>query len=159
MQLRANLWVYLLALVLTSAVAQGSTIYEVQVTNTTGGNVFDVHVTYAFTGGGLSNAIPVQPMNWTASISGGNTVNGDWNNTAAIPNNGIWMAQFTSALSGIQAVGGNWTDNTGANIGNITAGQVTTTVVTVPEPGSIILLGTGLGLLSAIRKKIVGLVC
>jgi hypothetical protein len=149
MRFRACVW--LLSLALVASLAQAATIYQVQVTNVTGGNVWDVHITYAFTGGGLSNAIPLQPANWTASISGGNTVNGDWNNTVAIANNGIWSAQFTSQLSGIQVVGGNWTDQAGANIGNISATQVATTVV--PEPGSLILFAAGGALIAAWRRQ------
>jgi hypothetical protein len=64
----------------------------------------------------------------------------------------ISKSRFTSQLSGIEAVGGNWTDATGANIGNITAAQITTTVPT-PEPGSLILLAAGGALVAALRRR------
>ena len=129
--------------------ASGATIYQAQVTNTTGGNVYDIHLVFVFTGGGLSNGVPVTPANWTASASS-NMVDGDWNNTAPIANNGIWRARFTSQLGGIAPNGGNWTDINGANIGAIPAAAVTLTVV--PEPSSALLLTGGAALLFLRRR-------
>lgn len=120
--------------------AEGATIYQVEATNLTNFAVYDIHVAFTGTGGGLTNAMPLVPISWTAGITGGNTVDGDWNNTVSIGIGGIWRAQFTSELDGIVPAGGFWTDQFNQRVqgGDIPANDIKLTAL--PEPNSSLLM-------------------
>ena len=144
---------FLLPLFLCSSGAQGATIYQVEATNLTNFAVYDIHVAFTGTGGGLSDAVPLVPINWTAGISGGNTVDGDWNNTVTIGIGGTWRAQFVSELGGIQPAGGFWTDQLNQKIqgGDIPANKIMLTEV--PESDYSLALFAAASALFALRRR------
>ena len=124
----------LLSLFVCAGGAKGATIYQVEATNMTNVAVHDIHVAFTGTGGLLSGAMPLLPNNWTAGITGGNIVDGDWNNTVTIGVGGTWRAQFSSELGGIVLAGGFWTDQNNQKVqgGDIPADKIKLTEL--PEP-------------------------
>ncbi len=144
----------MVVMVSTSAMAQGTTTWEVTAINDTGGPVNDIELTIGGTGGGITGPIAVipNPVTFTAPPPG-NEIDANW----AIPLNPgqAFVADFSLTTGLIPSlVVGTWTLG-GAPVAPVNPALTTFAPIGVPDPSArslASLAAAGLGIV-AIRKR------
>jgi hypothetical protein len=128
--------ILLVVIALTIPAVAAPFTWDISAVNTTGGDVYDIHVLISGTGGSIANLVAVNPAVQNLNSPNGNDIDADW--AVALPNNGTWRARFTTDFGPLTVVSAYWTDINHNNIGGLAAGDV----IITPEPSSIVLLST-----------------
>ena len=133
--------------------------WKVTVTNNTGMTVIGVHLNFTGTNGMVQN--PAIVMNAAGAgnatvivTNSGSAVDVSWTNPPGLPAGGTFMVQFTVNFGGIMFNDGFWTFAPPLPQVNVDPTRDKLTVQEVPEPFTLLLLGTGLaGFAIHSRKK------
>jgi len=151
MFLVAALGLYVSSVFVSPSHAGSVYLTEVVFVNTSGKAANDFEATFTGTGGTISDiTVYNPPAGNTTSVTGGNTVVIDF--SPALGTGKVLDFSFETQFGSIAFSSGIWTYKVGAPIASAAPLYINTTLLSVPEPASMALLGIGMASFFAFRR-------